>query len=89
MGITARSGEHNLIIGKQEFLETKGVILGEEVLGIITKQTEQGRTVILVASDATVTGLIAIADEIRPGTAEAVATLKEDGDEKYHHAYRG
>ena len=28
MGITARSGEHNLIIGKPEFLEMKGIHLG-------------------------------------------------------------
>ena len=79
MGITARSGEHNLIIGKPEFLGTKGVHLGEEVPGIITKQTEMGRTVILVASDATVAGLIAIADEVRPGTAEAIAALRMMG----------
>ena len=79
MGITARSGGRNLIIGKQEFLQTKGVKLGEEVLGIITKQTEMGRTVILIASDATIAGLIAIADEVRPGTAEAITTLKKMG----------
>jgi len=79
MGITARSGEHNLIIGKPEFLEKKGVHLGEDFLGIVTKQVEQGRTVILVASDTTVAGLIAIADEVRPGTAEAIAALRKMG----------
>ncbi len=79
MGITAQSGGHDLIIGKPEFLETKGVKLGEESFGLITKQTEMGRTVILVSSDATVTGLIAIADEVRPGTAEAIATLRKMG----------
>ncbi|RPJ52397.1 MAG: cation-translocating P-type ATPase [Methanobacteriota archaeon] len=79
MGITARSGEHNLIIGKPEFLQSKGVKIGEDVQGIITKQTGIGRTVVLVARDATITGLIAIADEIRPGTAEAVAALKKMG----------
>ncbi|MDD1677080.1 MAG: cation-translocating P-type ATPase, partial [Methanomicrobiales archaeon] len=79
MGITARSGEHNLIIGKPEFLMAKGVQLGEEVPGIITKQTEMGRTAILVARDGIVTGLIAIADEVRPGTAEAVTALRKMG----------
>jgi len=79
MGITARSGEHNLIIGKPEFLETKGVQLDEEVLGIITKQMDQGRTVIVITRDTTVTGLIAIADEVRPGTAEAIAALRKLG----------
>jgi len=79
MGIIARSGEHNLIIGKPEFLGMKGVHLGEEVLGIITRQMDQGRTVIIVSRDATVTGLIAIADEVRPGTAEAITALRKMG----------
>ena len=75
MGITAQSGDHNLVVGKPEFLEMKGVKLTEEVLDIIAKQTEMGRTLILVSSDATIAGMIAIADEIRPGTAEAVISL--------------
>jgi heavy metal translocating P-type ATPase len=79
MGITARSGDHNLIIGKPEFLELKGVTITGEVPGIITKQTEMGRTLILVASDDTIAGMIAIADEIRPGTKEAVSSLKSMG----------
>ena len=79
MGITARSGEHTLIIGKPEFLKMKGVHLEEEVLGIITKQMDQGRTVIMVTRDSAVTGLIAIADEVRPGTAEAIIALREMG----------
>lgn len=79
MGVTARSGEHGLIIGKPEFLEAKGVPLDDAVRRLIDEQTDLGRTVILVARDAAVAGLIAIADEIRPGTAEAVLALKEMG----------
>jgi heavy metal translocating P-type ATPase len=79
MGITAQSGEYSLIIGKPEFIELKGVHLGEEVLSIVTKQMDQGRTVIIVTRDTTVMGLIAIADEVRPGTAEAVAALRKMG----------
>jgi len=79
MGITARSGDHDLIIGKPEYLEKKGVLLGEEVHGIITQQMDLGRTIILVSRDAIITGLIAIEDEIRPGTAEAIAALRTMG----------
>ena len=79
MGITARAGAHHLIIGKPEFLAIKDIPPDEELLGIIAKQTDMGRTVILVASDNTVMGLIAIADEVRPGTVEAIATLKQMG----------
>ncbi|MEI7856498.1 MAG: cation-translocating P-type ATPase [Methanomicrobiales archaeon] len=79
MGITARSGAHTLIIGKPEFIELKGVHPGEDVLAIVTKQMDLGRTVIMVTRDTTVVGLIAIADEIRPGTAEAIAALRKMG----------
>ena len=79
MGITARSGAGTLIIGKQEFLELKGVPLNTEVLRIIAEQTGKGRTVILVSKDASIAGLIAIADEIRPGTAEAITALRGMG----------
>jgi P-type E1-E2 ATPase len=68
-----------LFIGKKEFLYAKGVPLDNEVLHIITKQTDLGRTVILVTRDTTVAGLIAIADEVRPGTAEAIKALKKMG----------
>jgi heavy metal translocating P-type ATPase len=79
MGIIARSGEHNLIIGKKEFLDAKGAPVDDKVLNIIAKQTGLGRTAILVSRDTTIVGLIAIADEIRPGTAEAVKALKKMG----------
>ena len=79
MGITARSGDHNLIIGKPEYLEMKGILLEKEVHSIITNQIDRGRTVIMVSRDTTVTGLIAIEDEVRPGTAEAIAALKTMG----------
>jgi heavy metal translocating P-type ATPase len=82
MGITARSGNSTLIIGKREFLELKGVPLSSEVLRIIAEQTEKGRTVILVSKDAAIAGLISIADEIRPGTAEAITALKKMGVKK-------
>ena len=79
MGITARSGEHILLVGKKKFLEMKGVSLDDTVLKHIAEQTEMGRTIILVTKDNIVAGLIAIADEIRPGTAEAIVALKALG----------
>lgn len=79
MGITARSGDHNLIIGKPEFLALKGVHPGKEADDIVMQQMDLGRTVILVSRDSAVTGLIAIADEVRPGTAEAITALRKMG----------
>ncbi|MDD1720201.1 MAG: cation-translocating P-type ATPase [Methanoregulaceae archaeon] len=79
MGITARSGDHTLIVGKPELVAAKGIVLDERMQTLIAEQTDLGRTAILVARDSSVVGLVAIADEIRPGTREAVAALKQMG----------
>lgn len=82
MGITARTGDQNLIIGKQDFLEKKGVQFGDEALKIIESEMNRGKTAILISSGTTVVGLIAIADEIRPRTAEAISALRKMGVKK-------
>jgi Cu+-exporting ATPase len=40
---------------------------------------QQGQTVMLVASDARLAGLVAVADPIRESTAQAIAELKREG----------
>lgn len=79
MGIIARSGENTLLIGKREFIDAKGVPLDDIMLHVIGEQTNLGRSVILVAKDTAMVGLIAIADEVRPGTPQAIAALKGMG----------
>ena len=76
MGVTARSDGKKILVGKNKFLQEKGVCVAEYIEYAISEQTEQGRTVILVANDMKPVGLIAIADEIRPETRRAIASLK-------------
>jgi len=45
----------------------------------IAESEDEGRTVVLVSRDTELTGLIAIADEVRPGAAEAVARISRAG----------
>lgn len=79
MGLIAKWNDRELLIGKEDFLQAKGVIIYENVKYEVLEQAEQGRTVILVAYERSIAGLIAIADEIRPGTSQAIATLKNTG----------
>ena len=65
MGITARLEGKEILVGKNEFLQDKGVCVAEYIEYAISEQIEQGRTAILVANDMKPVGLIAIADEIR------------------------
>jgi heavy metal translocating P-type ATPase len=79
MGVTARLDSQKILVGKNEFLQDKGVIIAEGIHQKVLEQTEQGRTTILIANDMRPVGLIAIADEIRPETAQSIASLKAMG----------
>jgi len=76
MGITAKSGNRQILVGKEDFLRDKGVSITQDTRRPISDLAERGRTVILVANDMKAVGLIAIADEIRPETSLAISSLR-------------
>ena len=76
MGITAKSGNRQILVGKEDFLRDKEVSITQETRRAISDLAERGRTVILVANDMKAVGLIAIADEIRPETSLAISSLR-------------
>jgi Cd2+/Zn2+-exporting ATPase len=82
MGVTARLDGKEILVGKNKFLQDKGVCVAEYIEYAISEQTEQGRTAILVSNNMRPVGLIAIADEIRPETPHAIASLKAMGIKK-------
>jgi Cd2+/Zn2+-exporting ATPase len=79
MGVTARLDGKEILVGKNKYLQDKGVCVAEYIEYAISEQTEQGRTAVLVSHDTKPVGLIAIADEIRPQTPRAIAALKAMG----------
>jgi P-type E1-E2 ATPase len=76
-GVMARWKGQDIAVGKEEFLQDKGVNLSVHARGMISDQTQQGRTAILVARGMQAAGLIAIADEIRPETKAAIGWLRQ------------
>jgi Cd2+/Zn2+-exporting ATPase len=79
MGVNARLDGKKILVGKDAFLQDKGVVIAEDIKHRLSNQTERGRTAILVANDLKPIGLIAIADEIRNETPGAIASLKAMG----------
>ncbi|MFP6583052.1 MAG: heavy metal translocating P-type ATPase [Candidatus Hydrogenedentota bacterium] len=77
-GVTARIDDQEIIIGKEEFLHARGVNTSAFSFGILEHQ-QAGHTVILIASNEQAVGAIALADTLKPGSAEAVRQFKEDG----------
>ncbi|MFH1968904.1 MAG: cation-translocating P-type ATPase [Verrucomicrobiota bacterium] len=82
MGVEARWNTSNILIGKQAFLQQAGVPISSRVDHEIAKQSEQGRTAVLVAHNNETIGLLAIADEIRPEIAHTIRLLKTMGVER-------
>lgn len=74
-GVVARWKGQDIAVGKADFLRGQGMTLSGEIQKSVATQTEQGRTAILVARGTQAVGLIAMADEVRPETRQAMASL--------------
>jgi len=79
MGVSASHGGAGILVGKAEFLHERGCTISARLTEEVAAQAERGRTAILVAHAQQAVGLVAIADEVRPETARAVAALKALG----------
>jgi len=77
-GIVATVDAHRVVVGNQSFLADLGI----ELNGLETEarrlQTE-GKTVVWTALGTTALGLIAVADQVRSGSKEAVKSMQEMG----------
>jgi Cd2+/Zn2+-exporting ATPase len=79
MGVEAQCGGARLLVGKQSFLQESGVAVSTQVIREVVKQSEQGRTAVLVAHNNETIGLLSIADEVRPEIAETFRLLRTMG----------
>ena len=78
MGVTAVWNNKEILVGQDKYLRANGVSIPENIAQTVSDQIHQGRTAMLVANDKRPVGLIAIADEVRPETSRAIASLKKD-----------
>ncbi len=77
-GVQARLGDSQLMVGSPAFLASRGVNLAGQERRI--KELEaQGLTVIGVAREAELLGLLALGDALRPDAAHTVRRLRELG----------
>jgi len=79
MGVEARWNTAKILVGNQALLDEAGIPIIPQVAYAIARQSEQGRTAVLVAHNDEVIGLLAIADEIRPEIPETIRLLKTMG----------
>lgn len=78
-GIFSISNQKEIIIGRLEFLEERGIKINTEVSQAVNEESSRGNNTTLIAYDGSVVGLFALADEIRTGVAETIAALEKSG----------
>jgi P-type Cu+ transporter len=77
LGVEAVVDGHAVVIGRPSFLADWGLRLSAELARARAEAEERGQTVVAVAWDGAVRGLLAVADRIKPSSADAIAELAE------------
>jgi Cu+-exporting ATPase len=77
-GVRAEVAGTTLLIGRPGFLAAAGIDVGP-LVDVADRLAADGKTPVLVALDGRPTAVVAIADTLKPGSAEAVAELHRLG----------
>jgi len=80
-GIRARVDGHSVLLGTTALLDEAAVALDEEAQGAKQRLESEAKTVVWVAVDGKPAGLIAVADQVKPSSAAAIAELAALGFE--------
>jgi Cu+-exporting ATPase len=77
-GVIADMDGHHLAVGSAALLDAEGVPLQTDH-GAVARLVQEGKTIVHVAVDGVVAGVIGIADEVRSESREAVAAITAAG----------
>jgi Cu+-exporting ATPase len=78
LGLQGRVKEKDVLVGNRRLMEAKGITLKnvEEQISILQ---QQGKTLVFVVIDGELRGMIAIADQLKEGSLEAIKQLHSLG----------
>jgi Cu+-exporting ATPase len=78
LGVTGVAGAHTLLVGSGRLMRERGVDI-TLLENRADELEERGRTVMFVASDGRLTGLVAVADAIKDDSRDAISQLRDLG----------
>lgn len=79
LGVTAKIAGHEVLIGNRKLLRSENIGFPEEIEKLMLKLENEGKTVTLIVIDKKISGVIAIADTLKPNSRKAIKNLKQMG----------
>lgn len=77
-GIVARLDNYEVLLGNRKLMQDKGINI-EAAVKDLDKLESEGKTVMLLAKDNELSGLVAVRDSLKEFSAQAIKKLKEIG----------
>lgn len=78
-GVRGTIAGQAVLAGNRKFISEQGAVVSSAFEDVITEHTSRGETMVLVALDGQVKGLLGIADQVKETSAQAIALFKELG----------
>ncbi|MDK1360987.1 heavy metal translocating P-type ATPase [Arthrobacter sp. zg-Y1219] len=78
-GVRGTVEGHAVVAGRPGWLEENGISLPADAATLLRAEQDAGSTAILVAVDGRATGIISLRDNLKPGSAAAIARLRALG----------
>jgi len=75
-GVAATVLGETVLVGNRAFLGERSVSIPADAGSRITELEQEGKTVVLVAAGGAISGMIAIADQVKPTTKDAISKLR-------------
>ena len=79
LGVQAVVDGHAVVVGRPAFLAEWAIALPDELTTAAEQLEDSGATVVAVAVDGCAAGVIAVADQVKATSAEAIAELRDLG----------
>jgi Cu2+-exporting ATPase len=79
LGISALVGNQRVLLGNADWMSQQGVTMSDAVQAEVQAFADAGKTVVYLATDGVLAGVIAVTDVPRPDAKETVQRLKAQG----------
>jgi len=77
LGVRTRIQDADVVIGRPRLLSEQGITVGSEIAARARNLAAVGRTVILVAHNSQVVGVLVLEDTLRPEASQVITPLKK------------